>query len=89
MTNINFLLTTSAIDYQRENVLMLNQILQLFSFTLNSPFMQRSLFDSTYFLLFGTVIVTIYYIDTRVLLENIPLVKFIKTTSGTRVVCFP
>ena len=27
-----------------------------------------------------------YYIDTTVLLENIPLVKFIKTTSGTRVV---
>ena len=26
----------------------------------------------------------IYYIDTSVLLENIPLVKFIKTTSGTR-----
>ena len=25
----------------------------------------------------------IYYIDTSVLLENIPLVKFIKTTSGT------
>ena len=24
-----------------------------------------------------------YYIDTGVLLENIPLVKFIKTTSGT------
>ena len=31
----------------------------------------------------------IYYIDTSVLLENIPLVKFIKTTSGTRVVYFP
>ena len=29
------------------------------------------------------------YIDTSVLLENIPLVKFIKTTSGTRVVYFP
>ena len=28
-----------------------------------------------------------YYLDTSVLLENIPLVKFIKTTSGTRVVC--
>ena len=28
----------------------------------------------------------IYYIDTNILLENIPLVKFIKTTSGTRVV---
>ena len=28
---------------------MLNQILQLFSYTLNSPFMQRSLFDNTYF----------------------------------------
>ena len=31
----------------------------------------------------------LYYIDTSVLLENIPLVKFIKTTSGTRVVYFP
>ena len=31
----------------------------------------------------------IYYIDASVLLENIPLVKFIKTTSGTRVVYFP
>ena len=30
-----------------------------------------------------------YYIDTSVLLENIPLVKFINATSGTRVVCFP
>ena len=30
-----------------------------------------------------------YYIDTSVLLENIPLVKFIKTTSGTLVVFFP
>ena len=32
---------------------------------------------------------TLYYIDTSVLLENIPLVKFIKTTSGTRVVYLP
>ena len=31
----------------------------------------------------------VYYIDTSVLLENIPLVEFIKTTSGTRVVYFP
>ena len=31
----------------------------------------------------------VYYIDTSVLLENIPLVKVIKTTSGTRVVYFP
>ena len=30
-----------------------------------------------------------YYIDTTVLLENIPLVKFIKTTSETWVVYFP
>ena len=30
-----------------------------------------------------------YYIDTSVLLENMPLVKFINTTSGTRVVYFP
>ena len=30
-----------------------------------------------------------YYIDTSVLLESIPLVKFIKTTSRTRVVYFP
>ena len=31
----------------------------------------------------------IFIIDTGVLLENIPLVTFIKTTSGTRVVYFP
>ena len=31
----------------------------------------------------------IYYKDTSVLLENIPLVKLIKTTSGTQVVYFP
>ena len=30
-----------------------------------------------------------YYIDTSFLLENIPLVKFIKTTPGTLVVYFP
>ena len=30
-----------------------------------------------------------YYTDTSVLLENIPLVKLIKTKSGTRVVYFP
>ena len=30
-----------------------------------------------------------YYIDTSVLLENIPLEKFLKTTSGTQVVYFP
>ena len=36
-----------------------------------------------------TIIIIIYYIDTSVLLENIPLVKFIKTTSVTRVVYFP
>ena len=30
-----------------------------------------------------------YYIDTSVLLENILIVKFIKTTSGTRVAYFP
>ena len=35
------------------------------------------------------IYISIYYIDTSVLLENIPLVKFIKTTSGTRVVYFP
>ena len=32
---------------------------------------------------------TLYYIDTSVLLENMPLVKFIKSTFGTRVVYFP
>ena len=36
-----------------------------------------------------TCIIIVYYIDTSVLLENIPLVKLIKTTSGTRVVYFP
>ena len=40
--------------------------------------------------LLGFIInISIYYIDTSVLLENIPLVKFIKTTSVTRVVYFP
>ena len=40
--------------------------------------------------LLGFIInISIYYIDTSVLLENIPLVKFIKTTSGTQVVYFP
>ena len=34
-------------------------------------------------------IIVYYYIDTSVLLENMPLLKFIKTTSGTRVVYFP
>ena len=29
------------------------------------------------------IITIIYYIDTSVLLENVPLVKFLKTTSGT------
>ena len=29
------------------------------------------------------------YIDTSVLLENIPLVKFMKATSGTRAAYFP
>ena len=32
---------------------------------------------------FLELIISFYYIDTSVLLENIPLVKFIKTTSGT------
>ena len=35
------------------------------------------------------IYIYIYYIETSVLLENILLVKFIKTTSGTRVVYFP
>ena len=35
------------------------------------------------------IVIHFYYIDTSVLLENIPLVKFIKTTSRTRVVYFP
>ena len=33
--------------------------------------------------------IAVYYIDTDVLLKNIPLVKFIKNTSGTLVVYFP
>ena len=41
------------------------------------------------FIVMVIIIIIIYYIDTSVLLENIPLVKFIKTTSGTRVVYFP
>ena len=31
----------------------------------------------------------LYYIDTSVLKENIPLVTFIKSASGTRVAYFP
>ena len=34
------------------------------------------------------IYIHIYHIDTSVLLENIPLVKFIKITSGTLVVYF-
>ena len=41
------------------------------------------------FIVMVIIIIIIYYIDTSVLLENIPLVKFIKTTFGTRVVYFP
>ena len=37
----------------------------------------------------NTLYILFYYIDTSVLLENIPLIKFIKTTSETRVVFFP
>ena len=46
------------------------------------------LFLIFYFFYFFTI-VYFYYIDTSVLLENIPLVKKIKTTSETRVVYFP
>ena len=41
------------------------------------------------FIFYFFTIVYFYYIDTSVLLENIPLLKFIKTTFGTRVVYFP
>ena len=41
------------------------------------------------FIVMVIIIIIIYYIDTSVLLENIPLVNFIKTTFGTRVVYFP
>ena len=37
----------------------------------------------------NTLYILFYYIDTSVLLENIPLIEFIKTTSETRVVYFP
>ena len=43
-------------------------------------------------ILFGggqTCIIIVYYIDMSVLLENIPLEKLVKTTSGTRVVYLP
>ena len=40
-------------------------------------------------LLLDPSFICLYYIDTSVLLKNIPLVKFIKTTSRTRVVYFP
>ena len=45
--------------------------------------------NSKFIQLWKQFISLFYYIDTSVLLENIPLVKFIKTTSGTRVVYFP
>ena len=35
------------------------------------------------------IYIIFYYIDMSVLLGNIPLVKFINATSGTRVVYFP
>ena len=53
---------------------------------------QSLLFSPSLLLFFKPKIVffyTTYKIYTSVLLENIPLVKFIKTTSGTRVVYFP
>ena len=40
------------------------------------------------FIVMVIIIIIIYYIDTSVFLENIPLLKFIKTTSGTRVFIF-
>ena len=42
-----------------------------------------------YLIILQGLCIPYYYIDTSVLLENIPLVKFIKTTSGTRAVYFP
>ena len=58
-----------------------------------SPRFQRIIVEyiSLYENLFenGCIYIYIYHIDTSVLLENIPLVKFIKTTSGTREVYFP
>ena len=40
-------------------------------------------------LLTRSLVILFCYMDTSVLLENILLVKFIKTTSETRVVYFP
>ena len=45
--------------------------------------------NTLYLFICAGIIITIYYIDTSVLLENILLVKFKKTTSGTGVVYFP
>ena len=45
--------------------------------------------DHVLFVSFMGYFIFFYYIDTSVLLENIPLGKFIKTTSGTREVYFP
>ena len=45
-----------------------------------------SMFVSTFI---STLHMYMYYIETSVLLENIPLIKFVKNTSGTRVVYFP
>ena len=48
-----------------------------------------SFYSSAWVGLWVMKIIYFYYIDTSVLLKNISLEKFIKTTSGTRAIYFP
>ena len=68
----------------------------IFEFTIimtlwNEHFIIQAITQTDPWILFlggQTCIIIVYYIDTSVLLENILLVKLIKTTFGTRVVHF-
>ena len=55
----------------------------------DSAFGLTHITDHVLFVSFMGYFIFFYYIDTSVLLENMPLGKFIKTTFGTRVVYFP
>ena len=58
-----------------ENVLKIPQVLNIQNFNIWTTIKYKD--------------ILFYYIDMSVLLENVPLVKFIKTSSRTRVVYFP
>ena len=88
---IHFLIDVTHCKLCRKPSVRLFVIIIIFSW-----YQSREMYDRTsspiivkteqYLLLLHVIF---YYIDTSVLLENIPLVKFIKTTSGTRVLYFP